>query len=320
MSSYRRGSKGEEVRRIQDRLKAQGYYDGERDGIFGGGTESAVKRFQKAQGLEPDGVVGPLTWAALFDQEEIREPTILKEGLAYRCLALTGSFETGRPPPECFCGITGDFDGQGLSFGVLQWNLGQQSLQPLFREMAQKHPSLLEDICQDNYPELHAVFTSSAEEQLAWVRSVQDQRRFTLFEPWRGLLKTLGRQEEFQQIQVKHAEKLHRQARTLCKDYGLWSQRAVALMFDIKVQNGSISSLVKAQIEADFARLDQGLTREQAEQARLLIVANRRAEASNPRWIEDVRRRKVTIAAGEGRVHGHQYHLADDYGIRLEPF
>lgn len=320
MSSYRRGSKGEEIRRIQDRLKAQGYYDGGRDGIFGGGTESAVKRFQKARGLEPDGVVGPLTWAALFDDEEIREPVILQEGLAYRCLALTGSFETGQPPPECFCGVTGDFDGQGLSFGVLQWNLGQQSLQPLFREMADKHPSLLEDICQDHYPELRAVFTSSADDQLAWVRSVQDQRRFTLFEPWQGLLKTLGRQEEFQKIQVKHAEKLFRQARSLCRDYGLWSQRALALMFDIKVQNGSISPLVKAQIEADFARLDQGLPREEAEEARLLIVANRRAEASNPRWIEDVRRRKLTIAKGEGRVHGHQYYLAEDFGIRLEPF
>jgi hypothetical protein len=86
------------------------------------------------------------------------------------------------------------------------------------------------------------------------------------------------------------------------------------------VQNGSISSLVRAQIEADFARLDQGLSQEESEQARLLIVANRRAEASNPRWIEDVRRRKLTIARGEGRVHGHQYHLADDFGIRLAPF
>ncbi|WP_305046289.1 peptidoglycan-binding domain-containing protein [Geoalkalibacter sp.] len=320
MSSYRRGSKGEEVRRVQDRLKAQGYYEGERDGIFGGGTESAVKRFQRARGLEPDGVVGSLTWAALFDDEPIREPALLREGLAYRCLALTGSFETSQPPPECFCGISGDFDGQGLSFGVLQWNLGQQSLQPLFREMADKHPDLLQDICQDHYPELRAVFTSSAEEQLAWVRSVQDQRRFVLHEPWLGLLKTLGRREEFQKIQVRHAEKLYRQARALCQDYGLWSQRAVALMFDIKVQNGSISSLVRAQIEADFARLDQGLSQEESEQARLLIVANRRAEASNPRWIEDVRRRKLTIARGEGRVHGHQYHLADDFGIRLAPF
>jgi hypothetical protein len=34
------------------------------------------------------------------------------------------------------------------------------------------------------------------------------------------------------------------------------------------------------------------------------IVANRRAEAANPRWVDDVRVRKLCIARGEGAVHG----------------
>lgn len=34
------------------------------------------------------------------------------------------------------------------------------------------------------------------------------------------------------------------------------------------------------------------------------IVANRRAEAANPRWVDDVRVRKLCIARGEGTVHG----------------
>jgi hypothetical protein len=48
--------------------------------------------------------------------------------------------------------------------------------------------------------------------------------------------------------------------------------------------------------------------------------ANRRAEAGNPRWIEDVRKRKLAIARGEGMVHGQYYHLADQFGICLKPF
>jgi peptidoglycan hydrolase-like protein with peptidoglycan-binding domain len=36
------------------------------DGQFGGGTEKAVKAFQRSKGLDDDGVVGPKTWTALF--------------------------------------------------------------------------------------------------------------------------------------------------------------------------------------------------------------------------------------------------------------
>ena len=35
------------------------------DGIFGSGTQTAVKKFQKTNGIEADGIVGPITWAAL---------------------------------------------------------------------------------------------------------------------------------------------------------------------------------------------------------------------------------------------------------------
>jgi hypothetical protein len=98
----------------------------------------------------------------------------------------------------------------------------------------------------------------------------------------------------------------------------LWSERAEALLFDIRVQNGSIQSYVKAQILRDFEELDQELSKNDKEIAKLRIIANRRAEASNPRWVEDVRRRKLCIANGEGVVHGNLYHLESQYGIRLK--
>ena len=68
-----------------------------------------------------------------------RRPRSHNEDLAARCLAITASFETGVGAPDCFCGISGDFDGQGISFGVLQWNFGQGSLQPLLREIVTHH-------------------------------------------------------------------------------------------------------------------------------------------------------------------------------------
>ncbi|HLY58165.1 MAG TPA: GH25 family lysozyme [Stellaceae bacterium] len=50
---------------IQTRLKALGFDPGTLDGEMGPQTEAAIKAFQAANGLTPDGIVGPLTLAAL---------------------------------------------------------------------------------------------------------------------------------------------------------------------------------------------------------------------------------------------------------------
>ena len=63
--TYARGSSGETVRQIQEKLLDWGYYSGEVDGIFGSKTEDAVEYFQKKNGLAVDGKVGPATLEAL---------------------------------------------------------------------------------------------------------------------------------------------------------------------------------------------------------------------------------------------------------------
>lgn len=55
------GSRGSEVKAIQEKLKERGIYTGSIDGIYGKGTSDAVKKFQKQQGLTADGVAGPQT-------------------------------------------------------------------------------------------------------------------------------------------------------------------------------------------------------------------------------------------------------------------
>lgn len=59
------GSTGQEVRNIQTRLKNWGYYTGSVDGIYGSKTLSAVKAFQRKNGLTADGVAGPATLAKI---------------------------------------------------------------------------------------------------------------------------------------------------------------------------------------------------------------------------------------------------------------
>ena len=59
------GSRGDTVKKIQQRLKQWGYYTGSVDGIFGSGTLAAVKSFQSKNGLKADGIVGKQTAAAM---------------------------------------------------------------------------------------------------------------------------------------------------------------------------------------------------------------------------------------------------------------
>lgn len=55
------GSRGDEVRKVQQKLKSLGYYKGSVDGIFGTATKNAVKAFQKNCGITADGIAGPKT-------------------------------------------------------------------------------------------------------------------------------------------------------------------------------------------------------------------------------------------------------------------
>jgi metacaspase-1 len=63
--SLKVGSRGEDVRTVQELLRTAGFEPGPIDGIFGQRTQSATINFQRSKGLDADGVVGPKTWAAL---------------------------------------------------------------------------------------------------------------------------------------------------------------------------------------------------------------------------------------------------------------
>lgn len=61
----KKGSQGSSVKTLQTKLKKWGYYTGKVDGIFGSGTERAVRYFQRTNGLSVDGIVGSKTAKAL---------------------------------------------------------------------------------------------------------------------------------------------------------------------------------------------------------------------------------------------------------------
>lgn len=70
----KRGSYGSEVTAIQKKLKNWGYYTGSVDGIYGSRTETAVRYFQRKNGLVVDGIAGKNTLAAMGIQSSSSSP------------------------------------------------------------------------------------------------------------------------------------------------------------------------------------------------------------------------------------------------------
>ena len=73
--TLRLGSAGDDVWEMKQRLMERGCYPASlsqlRTNVFGQDTLRAVREFQASSGLAADGVVGPLTWAALYPEEAV---------------------------------------------------------------------------------------------------------------------------------------------------------------------------------------------------------------------------------------------------------
>lgn len=77
------GSRGDDVKRVQERLNLLKFNAGIADGIFGSGTQSAVQRFQLKNNLAADGLIGQTSWDVLFSDyaiaaEVVYNPNIKK--------------------------------------------------------------------------------------------------------------------------------------------------------------------------------------------------------------------------------------------------
>lgn len=65
--TLRKGAQGNITKLLQEKIVSLGYNTNGIDGIFGSGTYSAVREFQKTRGLSIDGIVGQNTWRKLLN-------------------------------------------------------------------------------------------------------------------------------------------------------------------------------------------------------------------------------------------------------------
>lgn len=69
--TLRKGYTGDDVKQVQQQLKALGYYNGSIDGVYGTGSMAAVQAFQKRNGLTADGLAGTQTFNKLFSSSAV---------------------------------------------------------------------------------------------------------------------------------------------------------------------------------------------------------------------------------------------------------
>ncbi|MDX1984685.1 MAG: peptidoglycan-binding domain-containing protein [Bryobacteraceae bacterium] len=283
-----RGSRGELVKKVQRGLA---FEERDIDGRYGGQTFDGVSAFQVNRGLDKTGAVDTDTWSGIT--------TLPVPSLFERVLGITADFEG-----HGFDLAQGNFDGAGITWGIIGFTLRHGEIPAIVLEMDRTRPDLLTLAFGENTKKLLQVMKAPLAKQMEFADSVSiGQTKARLAEPWLSSFALFGRLEEVKQTQLRRArEKYFSPAMTTAARLGFVTELGAALCFDIHVQNGSVKPAVRDQI------LGQTFS---TERKKRVALANAVADASIQRFREDVRSRKLTLATGSGKVHGASFKVPD---------
>jgi hypothetical protein len=156
-------------------------------------------------------------------------------------VAVTGRFENAGDP---WRGVTGDFDGMGISCGVLQWNIGSASLQPLV--LAAGKPVVLREAPTIG-PQLWQACNGGVSQGLTIVRQWQTGSQLKAT-PKRELANLMG-SPEMKTQQLTRIRTVANKADALATTWALAAGRAARSLqeliwfFDLVTQNGSLKGV-----------------------------------------------------------------------------
>ena len=262
-------------------LEAEGFEPSEAEGFEGEGLESSEafepEQFPWAEGegsgspyageewgemeegeeegeLERFGEFGDerdAEWESAELEEELEEETALNASdltpAEQKAVEITSTLETGKRGG--FYGLAGNFDGQGLSFGLVNWTIGTGSLQPLLRDFAAEQPQrwasafgpdaarflqLIAGKSAGAIKQQHAF----AIKEMNQCSMVKGKPRWAIREPWVTYFKRLSEDPEFQEIQIRYVRDLLARGDYYCRYFKLKSEQAFAFMFDAVSSHG----------------------------------------------------------------------------------
>ncbi|HJZ81050.1 MAG TPA: hypothetical protein VKD91_11920 [Pyrinomonadaceae bacterium] len=283
-------------------------------------------------GYEEDefpGETGKWEYETAFD---VLSPTELK------AVRITSTFETGRPGG--FDGLSGNFDGQGLSFGLLNFTIKAGSLIPLLQEFINKYPSRFAAVFGPDAGRFKDMVFATKPDPANPRRRIRDVERQMAFvnnqmnliprkasgnkiiEPWKTYFGRLEQDPEFRKIQVRAVRKALGRARYWFDYFGFKTERGFVFMFDLVSSHGGAwlnarkyKGLRQSLLQRMMAYKKVRLGRELTELEKMEVIANMIADRSLPEWQEKARIRKLWFVRGVGKVHGRLFDIRKDFGV-----
>lgn len=223
--------------------------------------------------------------------------------LKEKSLGMVAFFETSNGYPQCYGVTGGNWDGQGISHGVLQYNFGQSSLQPLWIYLDTYENDLCRTTFGTDYAEWAAILDDTLVNQIAWGESISDSAtgKHSVVEPWKTYFMNLGTSQPSIDKQIEMSAAWRVNGEKWFKNLGLYSRRGYALLFDIAVQMNRLLPL--NLIWNEFQQIDPtGKTKAQIEAEKLTIIVNYCAyeqnKISDPSIQQIVYNRKIAIVNG----------------------
>ena len=222
-------------------------------------------------------------------------PQISLDQAQEMALQITTFFEGGRSMN--YQALAGDFDGQGASFGLIQWNFGQNTLGPLLNRMVANNATSFAGCFGPaaNFSVLKAALDNQSQAgQLTWTRVLEKQNNAA----WKAAFQALGAVDDFNRIQREQAAAQYHplvmqavgQLRAIAPALmGKLEFRSYAALFDLCVQQSSISKA----IDAIKARAKAENPARQVDLLKIAVVERGKVASSD--WRSDCISRRMGI-------------------------
>lgn len=233
--------------------------------------------------------------------------------------------------------ISNNFDGQGMSLGLLNQPFGQGELEVMLIEMGNQYPKQFQtpfsvkhlkslsamlvewqkaptatDYVPYFWPK-DVFYSASGRNAIAvkWAEKNLYDKKGNFKEDWDREFQELAGTVEYRSIQIEHAGPLHTQAKDLMSAFGTSSLRSYLFFYDISVQNGGIDPLTVGELQKEFKK---GTWTEIAKLKRILEV---RLKLVRPKYKNDVKARKTAIIDSWGWVHHRLRNFPMEYCVDL---